>query len=210
MLLFVVLLGACGDPPGSPVPQGGEVDDRGGWPIVAEGDLVRIACERRLYERTGSNHFFVRLRVDNRTPHAVGVDLRDYWTVPRPNQWGGLARPRRETIDEERSAPRPLNDDRRRDLLDAWAAGTLLRLEPRQARDVYVEFNASGRGDVDAIEDPHLYVSLDGQLFATDGSRVESLTFVWDHQRQEPSSVILSTPVTWGQVPDRDIVVTSP
>ena len=203
MPLFLALA-TCGDgrePPSSPLE---------GWQIVREGKLVRLECERALYERAGSVHFFVRLRVTNLGASTLGLDLRDYWLVPRPNQWGGLRTSERRVINEKRVEAKPLDEERRRHLLAAFAEGLLESVSAKGRIDLFIEFNASARSDVDAVDLPYLYVSLDGQLFVTDGKAFDNLTLEWGTDDDFRSSLMMSTPVSWGTVPPDAVVVTSP
>ncbi|MBI5499819.1 MAG: hypothetical protein HY907_06225 [Deltaproteobacteria bacterium] len=172
-----------------------------GWMTVRAGRLGTLEVERRLYERAGSELFFVRFRIVNSTGGPIGVDLRDYDTVAYPNQWGGLNEDHRTVIDEGRAVARPLDEARRADLVEAFARGELAVAAPGAAVEYFREFNASGRADVDAAGAPWLFVSLSGQIFLSDGRDAESLALDWDSADVANTDLVLATPLDWAVVP---------
>ncbi len=183
----------------------------GSWHEAARGELAVVELERRLYERAGDEHFFVRVRVRNLTDRPLGLDLRDYWTVVYPNQWGALATEGRQTIDESRMPARVLDAARCDDLRRGFAEGTLAALPAGGAAEYYREFNASGRADVDAqAVEPFLYVSLAGQTLVTDGENSENLPLEWGPSDATANTdLVLAAPVAWAAVPDGAEVVDS-
>ena len=190
-IAFVLLaLGACGGL--GPVPDG---PFESASEVLGRGELVEVRLERRLYEQAGDPHFLVRVRLTNRTDRAVGVDLRDPLQVFYPNQWGGLDEPARGIIDESYAIPRELTPEVVVRLRADFRAGALATIPARGSITYYREFNASGRADVDATDAPYLFVSIRGQLFATDGERVENV------EPNEDDSLYLRTPVAWSNVP---------
>lgn len=175
------------------------------WQEFVRGELLAVRIERRLYEAAGNPHFLIRVRLINRTNAALGVDLRDGMHVFFPNQWGGLSEPARGIIDEAYPEPLPLTDERKARLIRDLGAGALSRIPPGAALDYFREFNASGRARIDAADAPYLFVSVKGQLFATDGARAENLL-----PPEEFDAVILTMPVAWSDVPDDALVVPDP
>jgi len=171
---------------------------------VTEGEGVSVRVERRLYQQAGNPHFLVRVRIDNHSDHALGVDLRDYWAVVYPNQWGALREDHRSVIDEMRAYPKLLDAARRADLRQAHAAGNLTTVNAAGSVEYYREFNASGRADVDQqATERFLFVSLAGQTLLTDGARC------FDQPAGSPGSsdLVIAAPVPWGKVPSDAVVV---
>lgn len=89
--------------------------------------------------------------------------------------------------------------------MKASAAGKLRSLGPEEALHYYGEFNGGGRAFLAGAsreEYPFLGVSIVGQLFATDGRRVESV---------EPplveSTLFLHWPAEWRQAPKGALVI---
>jgi pimeloyl-ACP methyl ester carboxylesterase len=178
----------------------------GVWIPVARGGLVTVSVERALYEKPGSAHFFVCVRVTNEAPAEIGVDLRSAHEVFYPNQWGTAPRDHREVIDEGRLVLPPFDAARAASVTGAYRAGALTRIPRGGALTYYVEFNASGPRDVDAQVKswPWLIVSMDGQLRATDGARAERVTPPEDDGARE---VAMRAPVVWKQVPPGAVVL---
>lgn len=169
------------------------------WHPLVQRHGVSVQVERRLYERGGSKHFFVHVRIQNRRHVRIGVDLRDYWSVVYPNQWGALRSPHRTVIDERRARPKPLDAAGCAARKRAFSAGSALSfVRPGGAVDYFREFNASGRADVNRQATlGFLFVSLAGQIDWTDGLRCETLPVGGPGD----SDLILTTPIPWGQVP---------
>jgi hypothetical protein len=182
--------------------------------IVLQGELATVQVERRLYERPGEEHFLIHVRVENPTGKPVGVDLRDYWAVIYPNQWGALPEPARMEINEGRMPARVLDESGCSALKRAFEGGELPVAAPGGTVEYYREFNASGRADVEAQATlPYLYVSLAGQTLLTDGEQCENVTLDWGTGTTDSttghSDLILTAPVAWGTVPEGAIVVES-
>lgn len=222
----LVAVGLAGCPRGgTPVREGGEpgtvstvADGSGsaadvGWQTMVVGEGVGVEVERRLFERPGDDHFLIRVRVRNQGDRVLGMDLRDYWTVVYPNQWGAQSGSRREVIDEGRMPAKVLDEGRCADLRRAFGAGELALLPVGGAVEYYREFNASGRAEVEvqAVE-PYLFVSLAGQVLVTDGDRCGSVTLDWAPEGERESwetDLVLAAPIGWGVVPADGLVVGS-
>ncbi len=211
--LLALCVAACSSPPAGPSatrePDSAEAgaahaaaaDD---WYTVGENQQLAVRVERRLYQQAGNPHFLVRVRVDNHSAHRLGVDLRDYWAVVYPNQWGPLREDHRSVIDEMRARPKLLDAARCADLRQAFGSGDLAAVPAAGSIEYYREFNASGKADVNAqATDRYLFVSLAGQALYTDGTRCSQLA------AGDPggSDLVMTTPVPWGQVPASALVV---
>jgi hypothetical protein len=99
------------------------------------------------------------------------VDLRDYWNVIYPNQWGPVNTDHRQVIDEGRVDYPPLKESAEEKLLADFRAGTLTTIPAGTAVDYYREFNASGRADVEKQLKgfKYLIISLNGKQLLTEG-----------------------------------------
>ena len=172
--------------------------------ISASGpSLVEVTVERALYERSDQAHFFLHFWVRNLRDKPVSVDLRDKWKLLHPNQWGFSETSYRQTIDESRMSKPVFDDPARAELMAAFAGEQLQSIEPGGALDFFVEFNASGRKEVEAQAGalPFLIVSVDGELLATNGRHIEwhSLLEVFDTRRTD---LALTTPLKWRTLPE--------
>ena len=188
-----LLLCACAGTPRGPTDSA--------WAEFVRSELLEVRVERRLYQQSGNPHFLIRVRLTNRTDSALGVDLRDGSRVFHPNQWGGLDEPFRGIIDESYAEPQALTPELSARLIAEHQAKALVSIPAGESIEYFREFNASGRADVDAVDTPYLFVSIMGQLFVTDGVRVENLL------PMEAHAVYLRTPVAWSQVPDSARVI---
>ena len=198
--LGLILIIACetrAPPKPAPVTPPDPLD--AAWADMASSDLVDVRVERRLYELAEDAHYFIRVRVTNRTDRTVAIDLRNDLTVFYPNQWGGLDEPQRGIIDESFIPPTPLTDAIETRMKADYRAEKLHTIVAGGTTDYFRVFNASGRGDIDSTRTAYLFISIKGQLLVTDGERVESLL--------PADALYLRTPIEWGIVPATAIVV---
>ena len=179
------------------------------WHLLRKGKLATVEVERTLYEKPGHPHFFVHIRVTNDTDRILGVDLRDYWKVVYPNQWGPLSVDHRECIDEGRVDYPPLEQAARDNLLADLRGGKLTTIPAGKVVDYYREFNASGRADVEkALKDQkYLFVSLNGQQLLTDGKHVEQIPCDWEQTETGNTDLIIAAPAPWKKIPDTSRIV---
>ena len=168
------------------------------WHMLASNAWATVSVERTLYGKSGHPNFFVHVVVANQTKRKVGVDLSSYWKVIRPNQWGMYEQNHRGVINEERLSRAKLDDTMRERLKTAYDAGTLKLVDPEAKLYYYVNFNASGRKDIEKLQGRYCLVVMDGEIFFTDGREVEALS-LWE---QEPArEVAIPAPITWKSVP---------
>ena len=150
------------------------------WHTIAQDEHVSVSVERALYERPGQDKFLVQIRVTNRTTRKIGLDL-DYGSGIHPNQWGFHNVDERGIIDEERMIPVERTDERKAQLLKAFAGRELTFIPPSKSVTYYRDFNGStglsGRREVErqSKQGSFLIVSMDGQLFYTDGQSIHDV-----------------------------------
>jgi hypothetical protein len=168
--------------------------------------LVDVAVERALYERPGAPHFYVHVLVSNVSGRPVGVDLRTLHEVFYPNQWSPSNELHRTVIDERRIPVPPLDAAAEARLLADHRAGLLAVAAPGATLDYYVEFNASGRADVEKQQTGYRYVLvvMDGRLRVTDGSASLQLG---PPEADADRDCAVEAPVAWRTVPAGPVVV---
>jgi hypothetical protein len=175
------------------------------WHHVVAGKLIGVSVEPVLYERKDDPHFYMRIRLTNRTKKDVFVDLTGYDRVFHPNQWRFHASDERMIINERRIQPGVLTPAQKQDLTDRARNEQLTRIAPGQSVDYFREFNASGRKDVEAQQKnwKYLIVSIDGQLHATDGSACENVNVEWHNESANElnSDVAIAAPVAFKSMP---------
>jgi hypothetical protein len=171
------------------------------WTRIAYGAMAEAFVEHVLYERPGAPHFYVHVRVLNRTAGDLGAWLR-YWDVLYPNQWGASETPHRQVIDEGRMTPPPLDGALRATVLAEYRRGAMARATAHGVVDYYRDFNASSRADVEAQSRGERYVilAMDGRIDLTDGAAVERLALPPDDDTAR--EVTLDVPVTWSTIPE--------
>jgi len=193
-VLAALTLLACSAQQPTPAPPGN-------WTTIARSDHVRVDVERALYETTGTNHFFVRVRVRNPSKADVGVDLRTYHQVFYPNQWGAAATEHRIEINERRLVVGPLDTATTAAILADYRAGSFTPIAAGTALEYFEEFNASSRADVDAQagSNPYVIVTMDGQLRLSDGMVAERVRPSIDDGSRD---IAIHAPVAWKSIPD--------
>jgi hypothetical protein len=178
------------------------------WYTLAKGHHAQVLVERALYEKPGAKHFFVHVKIVNDAASVLGVDLRSYFDVFYPNQWGPSRTPKRQVIDERRVVPQALDAATRTKLLGAFREGPLTRIPAHGAIDYYRDFNASSRADVEAQARGYRYVivAMDGKLDVSDGFEVDRVMPGEDPSRE----VLLEVPLRWAQVPTGATMLANP
>lgn len=176
-----------------------------GWHQLVSGKMLGVSVERALYERDGHPHFYMKFRLTNRTRNDVFVDLDKYNRIFSPNQWGIHREPERTIVDESRMIPLKLTPAQRNDLIARAKAKKLTRIPPGESIDYFHDFNRSGRKDVEAQQKNGKYfiASIDGQLFATDGKKIDSIDLEWTNQNAATmnTEVAIPAPVTFQKIP---------
>jgi hypothetical protein len=183
------------------------------WHILSRSPLALASAERALYERKGSPHFFIKVRITNRSADAIGVDLRSYREVIYPNQWGLQPTDGPREINERRLQIAGLDDKRRSEVLDAFRKKLLTAIPAGTSLAYFCEFNAGGRKDVEkqraeAKDAKFCSVSMDGQLLLTDGHAVEQITCSWKNGRSSTDTdVVVPFPIAWKAIPETALIV---
>jgi hypothetical protein len=201
----------------------------GQWALVARGRLADALVERVLYERHGATHFFVHVRIVNKTASELGAALgvplvtaasdagpasrttnathNVYFGVLYPNQWGASDTPHRMVVDEARLSPHPLDAATRAAFVGASVRGVTPHVPASGWLDYYRDFNASARSDVDAQSRGHRYVLIvmDGHFDVTDGLEVERVAP--PENDDAAREVAIDMPVAWKMVPADSFVL---
>ena len=183
------------------------------WHTVRADDRISVSVERALYERPGEDSWLIQVRVTNRTNQRIGLAL-DYDHGIYPNQWGFHNAERRGIIDEERIIPGARTDEKRTELLKTFTGGGLTIIPPNQSVTFFRRFRGvagtSGRREVErqSKQGSFLIVSIDGQLFYTDGQSLFDVHCRWNGEFGPTNSdVVLKLPIEWKQVPKMAAVV---
>ncbi|MBN1433903.1 hypothetical protein JW921_04030 [Candidatus Fermentibacterales bacterium] len=172
------------------------------WLPVVEGEMASVLMEPVLYEApSASGCFFVRIAVLNRTEGFLGVDLRDYWQLLRPVQYVGSDEAELTVIDICAPVPPELTPELEASILEDYSFNQLRGIAAGASREYYVDFNAAGRVDIEALPNEWLFLGMSGWLWLTDGIRVEQL-----HPDEGFVHVRLELPAAWRSVPPGSVV----
>ena len=147
--------------------------------IHYNGELCNVWVENTLYEGSNPNYFYIKVEIKNTSENIIGIDLKDKWKIIYPNQWGNLHTPERNFIDEIRIIPDELDSLKMVKLFADFKNDSLEFLDPNKSFTYYTEFNANGKTGIDNTHEVgnFFYLSLDGQLFLTNGSKCERICF---------------------------------
>jgi hypothetical protein len=175
-------------------------NDSAAFQILYKSSTVSVSAEKALYEMDKSKHFFIHYQIKNLTENNIGVYTEAYFGVFYPNQWGVEKKAERSIIDERRVIPMALNDSIIQFIETKYKNSQLTLIPPGWSFDYYRDFNASRKKDVKIEPGEFMFISMDGQLLMTDGSKVEHAHFD-DHSLLQQSSIFLPYPLTWKQIP---------
>jgi hypothetical protein len=170
------------------------------WQVLAQDKFASVYVERRLYMKPEDKGFFVHVRIYSKTKKIFSIDWRDRFKLFYPNQWSAGSRPARDLIDEERMTPAKLSPGLKRKLIADFHAGALTPVGTHL--DYYREFFGRGPEDKDLLGAHYLIVSMDGQLFLTDGGSVDSLSLGWENGKgPKDTDLVVPLPIEWRPLP---------
>ncbi|HEY3321236.1 MAG TPA: hypothetical protein VGP72_12270 [Planctomycetota bacterium] len=181
--------------------------DEAQWHQIARGTLSTVHVDRTLFKRDGSTDFLIHVRVTNLTEKPLGVDLRDFWGVIYPNQFGFKQEKARGVIDERHMIHKPLTDEQKASLVEDFKAGKLASIPAHGSAAYFRRFNRDGSLEMaEKNEGKYLFISLDGVQVLTDGVAVEQISCAWEsndtHAKNGTNTeLFISTPVKWERVP---------
>jgi hypothetical protein len=173
----------------------------GQWHLLAKDSLAAVYAERKLYMRPGSPHFYVHVRVANLSGRTIGVEPGRYGLVPHANQWGMQHTTGQGPVNESVIVPEKLDAKRIARIKDGFARGTLVRVRAGGSTDYYHDFNAGGGPTQKQERENEFFLArMSGQLFVTDGNRIQTLNC--DEGRTAVQrEMFIATPVARGTVP---------
>lgn len=175
--------------------------------LIWNSELCTVQIENVLYEGPNPDYFYIKVEIINTSVNTIGVDLSDKWKIIYPNQWGNLYTPERFVINEMRIPPDELDSLRAVRLVTDFEKGKLEFIEPAKSFTYYTEFNANGRAAIDETSEvgDFFYLSLDGQLFLTDGNKCERISFEDDVHWFGNS--VLTKPLVWDEIVNEELII---
>ena len=173
--------------------------------LFYEGALVNIYIDKMLYI-SKEESFLNKITIENKTNNELGIDLRNYWKVIYPNQYGKLVTPERTVIDERNIVPDTLNQKKRDELKALLNSKKLALISARGSIEYYREFNGGKKEQVLLNKGEFLFISFDGQLFITDGDNNFEHVFVINNKLVH-TDLILEYPVKWGNISNKGAII---
>jgi hypothetical protein len=92
-------------------------------------------------------------------------------------------------------------------LIADFKNGKLEFIDPQETFTYYTEFNANGKAKIDEESEigNFMYLSLDGQLFITDGNKCERISF--EEDTQWIGNSIIAKPLKWEKIVNEDLII---
>lgn len=144
--------------------------------LFKRGKFADVYFEPKLYEREGSEHFFVRVVIRNKTEKTIGLDLivDPYWGVLYPNQYViQNAFDREHPTIEHQITPERLSEEDRTYMVNNYHYGELTMMTSGMAIEYYRDFTGIKKKKIKVKEGEKITLSFDGQMFLTDGKEIE-------------------------------------
>lgn len=173
--------------------------------LFYQGEFVSIHLEKVLYETDNPDYFYIRVEIKNTSDRIIGLDLNDHWKILYPNQWGIHDTTYRMFIDEMMIIPDELDNKKKKDLISSFKNDQLKKLAPDESFVYFTEFNANGRSKIDQEEGGYFILTIDGQLFLTDGNECERIACNRDNKAQR--ELILKMPLKWERIINEDLII---
>lgn len=165
------------------------------------GKLAIIIVDKQLYVSDTSDYFYIHVNIKNTSGNALGIDLSNPWHILYPNQWQFSDSAFRMVIDEEQIVPEELNSKKAAEIGKKIKDNLLTMVLPGQTFDYYTEFNYEKPKETDMVKNKYLIVSIDGQMFFTDGTNVEQVKCNGDLNVDR--ELALKCPFTWQQITEK-------
>src|SRR6266849_372110 len=185
------------------------------WHLLSDTHRVRVEVERRLYQVKDSGRFYIRLRITNDGDEPVAVDLRNAQRTIFPNQWELDRQAQRGPVDEMRTLKLAMGPEREQELVQARARHALPEISPHHAFDFYRE-SLADLDDAGGVSDGcYLTVSLDGQLFFTDGQSswqisTDTMSSTASDAAVNRAEFVLPLPLALSPLPESGFIVRAP
>jgi hypothetical protein len=173
--------------------------DTNSFQTIYQSKVISASVEKVLYQTPQSKHFFIHYQIKNLSQNNLGIYTDAYFGLFYPNQWGVVTQPQRNIIDERRIDPAALKDSMIRFIEDKYKNHQLHLLLPGETLDYYRDFNASHKKHVQLQPGEFMFISTDGQLLMTDGSKTEHAHF--DAGSFDQSCIFLPYPLVWKKIP---------
>jgi hypothetical protein len=149
------------------------------WKTVARSELAKVAVERRLYRKEGSDRLFAHVFIYNLINHPIGFDVKTRMNLFYPNQWCESNEPTRQLIDEMRPKQSPLSEKTKEDLLaemkNPGKTTTLILVKPKDYYEYFIALNSGKPKLLEHSKFSNLILVMDGNMAVTDGKSVETL-----------------------------------
>lgn len=173
--------------------------------LFYDGTLVNIYIDKTLY-MSKEESFLIKITIENKTKADLAVDLSNYWKVIYPNQFGKLSTPERTEINERNILPDTLNQKKKDLLIKQFSSNELKRIPSGGKIEYYRNFNGGKKEQVLINKGEYLYISVDGQLFITDGKDKFEHIFVLNNKLVH-ADLILEYPINWGNISNKDAII---
>lgn len=171
--------------------------------LIYKGQLVELKVDKVIFHSSTNINFSMKFTLKNISNKPIGIDLKDYWKVVHPNQWGVYKKPYREVVDESQIIPDKKID--KAEIFKKFKDKSLTILNPNETIEYYQDWNGSGEKIDLKNKDEYLIISFDGQLLITDGEQVEHLTL--NEAEEEKRVVVLNYPIIHKQIPEKALII---
>lgn len=170
------------------------------WKTVARSTWAKVAVERKLYRKEGSDRFFVHVKIFNISNHLIAFDTTK--NVFYPNQWVESKEPIRQTVDERRCIQKPLSEAETKYLLDSANGhnqSPMIMIKAGEYYEYFISFNSGNYNAVLQTKFPYLILVMDGNIPITDGKSVQRLSR--GQQDMSQAEVPIATPISLSALP---------
>lgn len=173
--------------------------------VFYNGTLVNIYIDKMLY-LSKEESFLIKVTIENKTKTDLAVDLSNYSKVIYPNQYGKLTAPERTEINERNIIPDTLDQKKKNQLKKLFAEKKLTQITAGKKIEYFRNFNGGKKENVLLNKGEYLYISLDGQLFITDGKDLFEHVYVLNNNLVK-TDMIFEYPINWGNISNKNAII---
>lgn len=171
--------------------------------LIYRGKFIEVYVEKAIYHHAENKNFLMKFSLKNISNKVVGIDLTNFWKVIYPNQWGIYRKPYREVINEEQIIPDASIDKKL--MLKKFKNNTLTQIKPFETIEYFRDWNGSGEKVNLKNKDEYFIITVDGQLFITNGTDFEQVKF--NNTNENKRVVVLRYPLIEKNVPSKSLII---
>lgn len=172
--------------------------------LFYQSTMLNVYVDKLLYRSDSSEYFYLKFTLLNRSDSIVGVDFTEKQKILYPNHWSISNTPFEKVTDESQIIPDKLSENKCLDLKNKFSSKRLAMIVPRKSMSYYTEFNGYKASKIELTEGNYMIISIDGQLFYTNGSIYGHISC--DDDLNIRRYLVIAFPLVWKDITNSNAI----